>query len=291
MEEKLGEALGQKDKPLLKVFIPGLFCTKYVFDEIIEQVEKSFECVAITFPYQDKNKLDFLDEKLGNFSFRQKIDYLVYLLKIVEKENYQYDLIGHSAGSALVLKLASRSDVNPRKIFLIAPAGTYFIFSFYKKSVFGFFPMLKSSDFWNNIPVVMNRDDVEEVMLNRVNSVIEKFSIYNEMVPESSKYIKQLGLWFLDLTFSSFVFFSNIRCPVDIFTGTEDVITPVKISRKIYKIFQREGILVNIYLFLKKLCGFKINPIPLVNLFEFEGRGHWLLTEIKEEITKAVISS
>lgn len=244
---------------VIVVFIPGMFSTGMVFQNPKEYFEKKFgkKCEAVDFPRITKGE----DCLICEYSFSEKFNLVVDFLERLEKP---FELAGHSAGAAMVLKIATLPQINPRRILLFAPAPTYGIFSLYSSVIKSFWFVIKNPYFMTKnirIPFECFRKGMAQTLpIDLAKKVFEKLRI------ESGKFIFEIGLWIFDSNKTTQVDYQLIKCPVKIFIGTEDRVTPMGVAKQIYKILKKHG--------------------KQVELFKLKGCSHWIIEEALDEISE-----
>lgn len=242
-----------ENRKAILVLVPGMFSPGIVFDNMKNLFEETGrKCIVSDFPEHS--------------NFYGKVN---CLLKIIKKIKGEYELVGHSAGAAIVLKVASIKSVRAKNIFLIAPAAPYGIFHLYPSVVKSFWCIMRDPQFMTKV-VKMPYENVRWAMLNTLAEEDAK-KIYKTLRGESGKFIFEVGFWFLDSKKSTLVDYQKITCPIDVFIGTEDRVTPLKVSRNIIKR-------------IKLIDSVEGNLSREIRLHEFSGLSHWLLLEACNEI-------
>lgn len=262
----------ESKKPVL-VLVPGMFSPGIVFDVLREMLERSgWIVIVVNFPMQKNIPRYFENKDECSLNFCDKVEYLLGILKQIDG---RYSLVGHSAGAVVALKAAAMDDVNPENVYLIAPAGPYGIFHLYPSVVKSFWCVMRDPYFMTK-SIIMPYENVRWAMLNTLMEDEAK-RIYNQLQAESGKFIFEVGFWFLDSKRSTFVDYRKILCPIKIFVGTEDRVTPLKVSRGIVR-------RINLIDQVEKHYGRDIQLIELKDL------SHWLLSEAGNEIVEYINS-
>ncbi len=255
-----------EQKPML-IFVHGMFCHSGVWDEMVSYfTERGYECLAIDLPFHDQPQNKPPDPRLAKTSIK---DYVSYLLDLVKGVNREYILIGHSMGGLIVMLAAGEEAVEPRSIILLSPAAPSGIMAF-RWSVFKtFYKTLRTPYFWEKT-IKMTREEISYSMLNRLPAE-ERGRIYDTLKHESGKAAFEMGFWFADPEKVTEVNPENITCPITIFIGTHDRITPHDVVTATAK-----------KLGYKKPKSKKLesDPVARVELISLKGHGHWLLTEM-----------
>ncbi len=247
----------KKDETVL-VLVPGMFSTSEVFERMKMYFENfGKKCEIIDFPKETDESNCLICE----YSFSEKINFIVDFLEKLKKP---FELGGHSAGATLVLKVATFPQINPCQIFLFAPASTYGIFSLYPSVIKSFWFVIRNPYFMTKnirIPFECFRKGMAQTLSDELaRKVFEKLRI------ESGKFIFEIGLWIFDNKKNTQVDYQLIPCPVKIFIGTEDRVTPMGVAKQIYNILKKHG--------------------KRVELFKLKGCSHWLIEEALDEISQ-----
>ena len=244
-----------KERPIL-VFVPGMFCHAGVFNRLVQYLgSKGWPCLALTLPYHDVAKPYKPDPRLAQMGINEYVQFVQEQLAQLDRA---YILIGHSMGGLISLKATGLVDVNPKLLILLSPAVPCPIVAFRASVIKSFQPILSTWKWWQKV-ITMGYEDIEYSMLNKVPED-QRQAIYNTLVYESGRAAKQMGFWFFgDLT--TRVNYPGINCPVVIFIGEDDNITPHDVVSKLAKK-------------LRKKTNQPITFVPLPEL------GHWLLTEM-----------
>ena len=175
-------------------------------------------------------------------------------------------LMGHSMGGLLAQILGSRQLA--KSLILLAPAAPRGIFVFEPSVLNSFFRMMTEKwGFWRR-PLKPTFDEAVYAMLHRVPEA-EQRKIYNKLCFESGRAVFETGFWLLDRQKASKVKSSSITVPIFIAAGEEDMITPIKVVKKIAKKYRKLQPTFNIY----------------------KNHAHWLLAEPGwEKITEDIFS-
>ncbi|MBD3359960.1 MAG: alpha/beta fold hydrolase [Candidatus Buchananbacteria bacterium] len=258
-----------KEKPVL-VFIHGMFCTEKVFSSLAKFFKQNgFTVMAVRLPFHDVLIGEQPPAELGTTSI---LDYVEYLKEIVIKINSEYILLGHSMGGLICSKLVSQPDINPKGMVLLAPAVPRWVIALKPSVLKSFKNIITTKNFWNRA-IHMSFEEICYSMLNMVPDE-DRLQIYRCLTYESGRAGFELGFWAFDTRKATKLNYKNITCPIVVFAGTEDNITPVSVISD----------------FVKKLD--KKSPAP-ISFHVLEGKGHWLVTEldpqlILEEIEKII---
>lgn len=247
------------------VFTHGMFCTGDFFNNLIEFfTQKGYQCKKITLPYHDTLLKEKPDIRLANYGISEYSDFLYQELAKIKGD---YILVGHSMGGLITLKTAAHPLVNPKKVILLSPAAPWGVFAL-KPSVFKtFFSVLMTKNF-QEIPISLSFEDISFSMLNKIPED-KRHAIYEKMVWESGKAAFEMGFWVFDSHRASHVDPSYLNCPIIVFTGDSDNITPYSVVKKATIKLEKS---------LRKISS--ISRVKLITLFD---TGHWLLTELSPE--------
>lgn len=255
-----------ENKPLL-IFVHGMFCHAGVWNEMVAYFgSKGYDCKAINLPYHDQLPHQQPHPKLGTTSIK---DYVAFVRNLVRGIDREYILIGHSMGGLITMISASLEDVNPRSIILLSPAAPAGILGITPRVLLAFARIMSSPNFWEH-SVKMTFCEVSYSMLNMIPKE-QRREIYDSLVYESGLAAFEMGFWLIDSNKATRFDPTGINCPITIFIGTHDHITPPVVVKSTAKLlgYKKAD--------LKKL---KLGEIPHVELIFLPGHGHWLLTEM-----------
>jgi|GEM_PF-1633780 len=259
----------------LKVLVPGMFSKGCVYHPLANEMNYETETLIADFPMR-KGAFGPLYSGECQFDFQDKLDYLLKILRGLKKD---YDLIGHSAGAVLVLVAASFEDINPGRIFLIAPAPVNGLFHLYPSVIKSFWFVIRNPYFMTK-SIDMSYCNFRWAMAHTLPEK-KAMEIYHQYLrSEDGKFIFQVGFWFLDPDKSTLVDFTKVHCQIDVFVGSEDRVTPVPVAKKIKKLAELER-------------KFKMPNVkfPPVRCLVFPECSHWLFEERKEELAEWIVDS
>jgi non-heme chloroperoxidase len=205
-------------------------------------------CIMPTLRYHNTSPLQPPSE-LGRVSL---LDYTSDLQNEIEKLDQLPVLIGHSMGGILAQLLAARGLA--KAIVLLSPMPPQGINVISSASLRMFRETLKHWGFWQN-PTRPTFRDAAAVMLEHCPSD-EQRRIYEQLVHESGRVACETGFWFLDPHHAKYVDASQITCPVLLIVGSEDLLHPPAMMRKVALRYK-----------------------PYVTYHEFPDHGHWLIGE------------
>jgi pimeloyl-ACP methyl ester carboxylesterase len=210
---------------------------------------KGYRCVVPTLRFHDMDPNGVPDPRLGTTSL---LDYAEDLEKLIRGLHETPVLMGHSMGGLLAQILGSRGLA--KALVLLTPASPHGIIALKPSVIKSFWSGLTRWGFWKK-PFRQTFAEAEYSMLNLIPSENRK-SIYDKFVYESGRAAWEIGFWLFDSKGVARVDESKITCPVLIVGGEEDRITPVSVTRKIVKKYER----VSTYK-------------------EFSGHAHWVIGE------------
>lgn len=264
-----------KKLPLL-IFVHGMFCHAGVWDEMVAYFRsKGYDCLAVDLPFHDLPVGQMPPQAFARTSIR---DYVSFLKEVIAGVNREYVLIGHSMGGLIVMITASEPEIEPKSIILLSPAAPFGINGITPSVFWGFIGIMKDPFFRNKI-VKMNFKAVCYSMLNRLPKEKQQ-EIYDTLKFESGRATFELGFWFQDPFEATKVDPEGISCPIIIFAGTHDRITPISV---ITKTARKLG--------YKKAKLERLSPIikPRVQLITLPEHGHWLPLELDFELLEKYI--
>jgi len=239
-----------------------MFCTGDFFDALIKFFTSlGYNCKKITLPYHDTLFKYQPDIRLVNFGIREYAEFVRQELAQIDGD---YILIGHSMGGLISLVAAAVPGINPQKIILLAPAAPWGIFALKVSVLKTFFRIIITPNFWE-MPISLSFEDISYSMLNKLPED-QRHQIYDQMVWESGKAAFEMGFWMLDRQRASHIDHRHLNCPIIIFAGEEDRITPLAVVMDAATTLEKK---------LRKIS----SParVKLIRLFDM---GHWLLTEL-----------
>lgn len=257
-------------KPLL-IFVHGMFCHSGVWDQMVAHFKaRGYDCLAVDLPYHDLPVGQMPAPAFARISIR---DYVTFLKDVIARVDREYVLIGHSMGGLIVMITASEPEIQPKSIVLLSPAAPAGINGI-TPSVFWGFRQIMADPFFRNKAVKMSFESVSYSMLNRLPEELRR-EIYDTLKFESGRAAFELGFWFMDPYKATEVDPNGIICPITIFIGTHDRITPLSVVKKTAK---RLG--------YKKAKLSRLSPIipPRVQLITLPRHGHWLPLELDFEL-------
>ncbi|MCW7755287.1 alpha/beta hydrolase [Desulfobotulus sp. H1] len=147
-------------------------------------------------------------------------------------------LIGHSMGGLLAQILASRHPF--KAIILITPAPPAEVSGLDFSSFFTFLPILFLGNFWQKA-LIPNRESFHRICGGRLSAETES-DLFSSLVPESGKAFSEMAFPFLHSSKICSVPPHAIRCPIRIYSGGRDVVTPPSVVRRISRYYNTEQI-------------------------------------------------
>ncbi len=171
-----------------------------------------------------------------------------------------YVIAGHSLGGLVALLTTSLGLVKPQAIILFAPAAPRGIPGLTPSVIFSFADILKET-LWRRKPAKITFNKAKYALFNLIPPN-QQMSMFLELIPESSRVIEQVGLWFLDFKKFSKVVGQNIKCDILVIGAQKDRIIPVSVVKKIHHKLRVE-----------------VSPYFRVDYKEFDNNAHWVLGE------------
>lgn len=213
--------------------------------------QRGYRCIAPTLRFHDLAPNEAPNPRLGTTSL---LDYAEDLQREIHKLELTPILMGHSMGGLLAQILASRGL--GKSLVLLNPAAPSGIMALELSVIRSFWSILTKWGFWRK-PM---RQTFEEAIYSIMHllSAEEQKELFERFVYESGRAAAEIGFWFLDLKRAARVDESKITCPVLIVAGSEDRITPAKVTQKVVT---------------------KYNCVPVSTYREFPGHAHWLIGE------------
>ncbi len=266
------------EKPVL-VFVPGMFCHAGFFQKLVDFfIALGYECLVTTMPYHDRLLTQPPRPELANLGI---LNYVEHLETIIEKLQRDFILVGHSMGGLIGMKTASLPNVHPKALILLSPAAPYGILALRYTVIKSFYPVLTTPSFWK-IPISLSWENILYSMLNQVPEQ-EAMEIFEQMVWESGKAGFQMGFWVLDPAKATKFEPQGITCPIIIFSGQKDRITPSKVVKDTAKFLDlRPNVLVRLVerLWQLRKGQWEKQEFRRVKFISLPDMGHWLLTEL-----------
>ncbi|MDD5341688.1 MAG: alpha/beta fold hydrolase [Patescibacteria group bacterium] len=279
------------NKPQL-IFVHGMFCHAGVFEKMVKYFSKrGYHCLVPNLPYHDQPPHEEPDPRLGITSI---VDYVQHVKQVIATEvekGREHVLIGHSMGGLISMIAASLPEVNPKSLVLLSPAAPWGVVAFRRSVIKSFFKNMTTIGFWHE-PIKMSFKDLEYAMLNQVPRE-QRHRIYSGLKWESGRAAFEMGFWVIDRHFATKFDPRGIKCPVTIYVGSEDRITPAAVVKKTAKVLSQIPLHRTMAAKAIRLLGkpTEIDQSPRVEFIILDGLGHWLLTEmdfrlLEEKLTK-----
>lgn len=242
-----------------------MFCTGDFFDSLIGFfTQTGYNCKKITLPYHDTSLKCSPDIRLARYGIRE---YSHFLKEEILEIKGDYVLIGHSMGGLISLVTAALPGINPQKVILLSPAAPWGIFALKISVLKTFFRIMITPHFWEQ-PIKLSFEDISYSMLNKIPED-QRCQIYDQMVWESGKAAFEMGFWALDRQRATYVDYKSLNCPIIIFAGEEDRITPFTVIQDSALTLEKN---------LRKISS--PAKVKLIRLFD---TGHWLLSELSPQ--------
>lgn len=237
-------------------FVPGMFSSGEVFREYLRFAqERGYDARAIELYRNQENKF----VGVGNIGLCDYIERTAQEINFFS-EGEKYVVVGHSLGGLITMSAVSQGLINPESLILLTPAAPRGIpgLTF---SVIRCFSEILAETLWRQKPARMSFAKARYAFFELVPTY-QRHEIFRNFVPESSRVIEEVGLWFLDKTESSAVDGRKFNCDTLIIGAKLDKITPVSVVRKIHQKLDRE-----------------VNSKFKVEYQEFTDHAHWILAE------------
>lgn len=257
------------------VFVHGMFSDKWVWENFLSYFsELGYTCKTPNLPFHaDTNGIDGL-AKIGF------MDYVNFILGEIASLD-RYVLIGHSMGALVCQKVAGLTQHRPDYLVLISSAPSWGIFALEPTVIKSFLEIMMVPGFWK----MGHRMSKEKIMYSMLNQAPEELVEY--LLPriaqgkESGKVMFEIGIWPFDFSRATYVSVKNIKCPVIMFCGTRDRITPLKTNRQIannlkYGCGWIKGFFIRLGVSLQIVSEEKYSRLEFI---EIPDKGHWLLAE------------
>ena len=234
-------------RPVL--LIHGMWAGGWVWDRFVPILtERGYECLAPTLRYHDAPQLE-PPALLGRVSL---LDYAAELEQVIAARGVHPVIVGHSMGGMLAQMLGARGLA--RALVLLSPMPPQGINVLLPASIRMFRTTLQRWGFWRR-PTRPTFHDAAAAMLGRLPPH-EQRAVYERLGHESGRVACETGFWFFDPRRAKFVDASRITCPVLVIAGSEDLLHPPSMMRKVARRYE-----------------------PYSTYREYAGRGHWLIGE------------
>jgi alpha-beta hydrolase superfamily lysophospholipase len=233
-----------------------MFSSGEVFREYLQFArERGYDARAIELYRDQENRFT----GVGNISLR---DYTERAAREINffSEGEKYVVVGHSLGGLIIMSAVSQGLISPESLILLTPAAPRGIPSL-TFSVIWCFTEIFAETLWRQKPARISFAKARYAFFEFVPTN-QRYEIFRSLVPESSRVIEEVGLWFFDKAESSAVDGRKFNCDTLIIGARLDKITPVSVVRKIYRKLDKE-----------------VDSKFKVEYKEFADHAHWLLAE------------
>ena len=243
------------------VMIHGMYGGSWAWDKYKPFFEdKGHTCYTPVLRYHDISPNDQPDPTLGTTSL---LDYAQDLEEYISSLDNEPVIMGHSMGGLLTQILGARGL--GKALVLLAPASPAGINALKFSVIKSFWSILTKWGFWKKTNRMSFKSSQYAVM-NLLSEEDQKNS-YDRFVYESGRAAFEIGFWLFDGKGASKVDKLKISCPVLVVAGSEDRITPAKVTQKVAK---------------------KYSAVSTYK--EFENHAHWVIGEDGWEEIAAFIS-
>lgn len=243
------------------VMIHGMWGSSWAWDNYKPFFEdKGHTCYTPVLRYHDISPNGEPDSALGTTSL---LDYVQDLEEYISSLDNEPVIIGHSMGGLLTQILGARGL--GKALVLLTPGSPAGINALKFSVIKSFWSILTKWGFWKN-PHRISFKASQYAMMHLLSEEEQKNSC-DKFVYESGRAAFEIGFWFLDGKGAAKVDESKISCPVLVVSGSEDRITPAKVSQKVAK---------------------KYSAVSTYK--EFENHAHWVIGEDGWEEIAAFIS-
>ncbi len=207
--------------------IHGMFCGAWCWENYKEYFEdRGYECVTTTLRHHDLGLNELPDLRLGTTSL---LDYTKDLEDEIRRLDTTPIIVGHSMGGLLAQILGSRGLA--KALVLLTPAQPSGVFALKLSIIRSFWGSIKKWGWWKK-PARATFDEAVYGALHLMSEEEQK-NIYNRMVYESGRAVKEIGLYLFDSQDASKVDESKVICPVLVISGSQDRMTPASVVRKV----------------------------------------------------------
>jgi len=185
-----------------------------------------YRCVTPTLRYHDARPGSAPEPRLGNTSL---LDYASDLENEIASLGVMPIIMGHSMGGLLAQILGSRGLA--KALVLLTPAAPEGIFSITPSVFRTFFRVMIKWGFWKK-PMALSFGAARYAALDLMTPE-QRREIYGKMVYESGRAAAEIGFWLFDKRHAARVDASKVTCPVLVVAGSQDRITPARVSKRI----------------------------------------------------------
>jgi len=187
---------------------------------------KGFKCETPTLRHHDVDSKSKPPAGLGCTGLN---DYVIDLEERIKKVNEKPIIIGHSMGGLLALMLSARNLARAAVMITPAPpAGINALKFSVLKSFAG--PLLKFK--WLGFPHRLSFNAAVYAMMHLLSGDEQKY-VYEHMVAESGRAVREIGFWWADWRMAARVNPATVNNPLLIISASEDRITPANVIEKV----------------------------------------------------------
>lgn len=232
------------------VMIHGMWGGSWVWDNYKSVFEdKGFTCYTPVLRYHDISPSDRPDPLLGTTSL---LDYAQDLKEFISTLDDEPVIMGHSMGGLLSQILGAQGI--GKALILLTPASPSGINALKFSVIKSFWSILTKWGFWKK-PNRISFKAAQYAIMHLLSETEQK-NIYDKCVYESGRAAFEIGFWLIDGKGATKVDDSKITCPVLVVAGSEDRITPAKVTQQVAK---------------------KYSAVSTYK--EFENHAHWVIGE------------
>lgn len=243
------------------VMIHGMWGGSWAWDNYKSFFEdKGYTCYTPVLRYHDISPNGRPDPALGATSL---LDYAQDLKEYISGLDDKPVIMGHSMGG-LITQILGTHGLG-KALILLTPASPSGINALRFSVIKSFWGILTKWGFWKKPNRISFKASQYAIM--HLLSETEQKKSYDKFVYESGRAAFEIGFWLLDGKGAAKVDASKISCPVLVVAGSEDRITPAKVTQKVAK---------------------KYSTVSTYK--EFENHAHWVIGENGWEEIAAFIS-
>ena len=211
------------------VMIHGMWGSSWAWDNYKPFFEnKGYTCYAPVLRHHDISPNDTPDPALGTTSL---LDYVQDLKEYISSLDDEPVIMGHSMGGLLTQILGTHG--HGKALVLLTPASPSGINALKYSVIKSFWSILTKWGFWKK-PNRISFKAAQYAIMHLLSETEQK-NCYDKFVFESGRAAFEIGFWLVDGKGAAKVDESKISCPVLVVAGSEDRITPAKVTQKVAK--------------------------------------------------------